>query len=38
MKATSSGCPQLRLRDSRITCQVLPLIGSATPPARQPRV
>ena len=26
---TSSGWPQLRLRDSRITCQVLPLIGSA---------
>ena len=24
-----SGCPQLRLRDSRITCQVSPLIGIA---------
>ena len=32
------GWPQLRLRDSRITCQVLPLIGSALPPARQPWV
>ena len=27
--ATRSGWPQLRLRDSRITCQVSPLIGSA---------
>ena len=26
----SFGCPQLRLRDERITCQVAPLIGSAT--------
>ena len=34
--ATRSGWPQLRLRDSRITCQVSPLIGSASAPARQP--
>ena len=34
--APASGWPQLRLRDSRITCQVLPLIGSALAPARQP--
>jgi hypothetical protein len=32
------GWPQLRLRDSRITCQVLPVTGSATAPARQPLV
>src|ERR1700742_4632330 len=36
-KAISSGWPQLRLRESRITCQSGPLIGSATAPARQPR-
>ena len=36
-KATRFGWPQLRLRDSRITCQVLPLTGSAVAPARQPR-
>ena len=35
-RLTSSGVPQLRLRDSRITCQFGPLIGSAAPPARQP--
>ena len=34
--ATRSGCAQLRLRDSRITCQVSPLIGSASAPAMQP--
>src|SRR5258705_10267785 len=32
-RATISGCAQLRLRDSRMTCQVLPLIGSAFAPA-----
>ncbi len=35
---TSAGWPQLRLRDSRMTCQLGPLTGSAMPPARQPRV
>src|SRR5262249_49133006 len=35
-KSRSCGVPQLRLRDSRITCQSGPLIGSATAPARQP--
>src|SRR5262249_45543661 len=34
--STSLGWPQLRLRESRITCQVLPLSGSAAAPARQP--
>src|SRR6516162_4835245 len=36
MKRTSCGLPQLRLRDSRMTCQVGPVIGSGTAPARQP--
>jgi len=36
MYRTRLGCPQLRLRESRMTCQVGPLIGSASPPARQP--
>src|SRR6187399_3217689 len=35
-KSSSWGVPQLRLRDSRITCQSGPLMGSDTPPARQP--
>src|SRR6185437_6413422 len=35
-KSSSLGWPQLRLRDSRITCQSGPLIGRATAPARQP--
>src|SRR6516165_1561132 len=35
-KSKSSGVPQLRLRGCRITCQSGPLIGSDTPPARQP--
>src|SRR4026208_2002794 len=35
-KSSSCGVPQLRLRDSRITCQSGPLMGSDTPPARQP--
>src|SRR5581483_5940188 len=35
-KRTSCGLPQLRLRDSRITCQAGPLIGSGVAPARQP--
>ena len=34
--ATISGCAQLRLRDSRITCQVGPLIGKGSAPAMQP--
>ena len=34
---TRSGWPQLRLRDSRMTCQLAPLTGRAMPPARQPR-
>jgi len=34
--STRLGCPQLRLRETRITCQVLPLTGNATAPARQP--
>src|SRR4029078_13508247 len=34
-KSSSRGWPQLRLRDSRITCQSGPLIGRATAPARQ---
>src|SRR5262249_7709940 len=36
-KPSSRGWPQLRLRESRITCQSRPLIGRATAPARQPR-
>src|SRR5262249_1556877 len=36
-KSSSRGWPQLRLRESRITCQSGPLIGRATAPARQPR-
>src|SRR5262245_6173018 len=36
MKRTSCGLPQLRLRDGRMTCQVGPVIGSDTAPARQP--
>jgi hypothetical protein len=35
-RAIMSGCAQLRLRDSRITCQVSPVIGSASAPAMQP--
>ena len=31
-----SGWAQLRLRDSRITCQVSPVIGIASAPAMQP--
>src|SRR5260370_42562748 len=34
----SSGCPQARLRDCRIPCQLEPSPGSATAPARQPLV
>src|SRR5262245_52536819 len=36
MKRISCGLPQLRLRDGRMTCQVGPVIGSDTAPARQP--
>src|SRR4249920_362093 len=36
MKRTSCGLPQLRLRDGRMTCQVGPVIGIDTAPARQP--
>ena len=36
-KAIRAGLPQLRLRDTRITCQAGPLIGRASAPARQPR-
>src|SRR5690348_4721592 len=36
MKRMSRGLPQLRLRDSRMTCQVGPVIGSDSAPARQP--
>src|SRR5262249_56620830 len=36
MKRMSCGLPQLRLRDGRMTCQVGPVIGSDTAPARQP--
>src|ERR1700704_1805559 len=36
MKRMSCGLPHLRLRDSRITCQVGPVIGSDSAPARQP--
>src|SRR5215831_10299645 len=36
MKRMSSGLPQLRLRDGRMTCQVGPVIASDTAPARQP--
>src|SRR3974390_3933074 len=36
MKRVSCGLPQLRLRDGRMTCQVGPVIGSDTAPARQP--
>src|SRR6516162_7675393 len=35
-KRISCGLPQLRLRDGRMTCQVGPVIGSDTAPARQP--
>src|SRR4029079_5953049 len=35
-KSSSCGVPQLRLQDSRITCQSGPLMGSDTPPVRQP--
>src|ERR1700724_4327750 len=35
-KRMSCGLPQLRLRDGRMTCQVGPVIGSDTAPARQP--
>src|ERR1051325_9257777 len=35
-KSSSCGVPQLRLRESRMTCQSGPLIGSDTPPAKQP--
>jgi hypothetical protein len=31
-----SGCPQRRLRDNRMACQVGPSVGMAMPPARQP--
>src|ERR1700761_5848901 len=34
--AIMSGYPQLRLRDSRMTCQVSPVIGISTAPATQP--
>src|SRR6516165_4520148 len=36
MKRMSCGLPQLRFRDGRMTCQVGPVIGSDTAPARQP--
>jgi hypothetical protein len=36
MKRRSCGLPQLRLRDGRMTCQVGPVVGSDTAPARQP--
>src|SRR3981189_2541692 len=36
MKRMSCGLPHLRLRDSRMTCQVGPVIGSDSAPARQP--
>src|SRR6516225_617518 len=36
MKRMSRGLPQLRFRDGRMTCQVGPVIGSETAPARQP--
>ena len=36
MKAMVSGWPQLWLRPRRIACQVGPVSGSWTPPARQP--
>ena len=36
MKLTSRGVPQFRSRESRITCQVGPVIGSVTAPARHP--
>src|SRR5262245_5511254 len=36
MKRMSCGLPQLRLRDGRMTCQVGPVMGSDTAPARQP--
>jgi hypothetical protein len=35
-KRMSCGLPQLRLRDGRMTCQVGPVIGRGTAPARQP--
>ena len=31
---TSSGWPQLRLRDTRITCQVGPVVGQFDPPLK----
>ena len=37
MKPIIAGLPQWWLRLSRIACQVGPLSGSWTPPARQPR-
>src|SRR5215472_66618 len=36
MKRMSCGLPQLRLRDGRMTCQVGPVIGSDSAPARHP--
>src|SRR5262249_30345449 len=36
MNRMSCGLPQLRLRDSRMTCQAGPVIGSDSAPARQP--
>src|ERR1700745_2225580 len=36
MKRMRCGLPQLRLRDGRMTCQVGPVIGSDSAPARQP--
>src|SRR6516165_12294121 len=35
-EANERGLPQLRFRDGRMTCQVGPVIGSETAPARQP--
>jgi hypothetical protein len=34
---TSSGWPQLRLRDTRITCQVGPVVGQFDPPLEDNR-
>src|SRR5262245_34673142 len=36
-RLTNLGCPPLQLRERRMTCQFGPLMGSATPPERQPR-
>ena len=36
-RPTRFGCPNARLRDRRMTCQVLPSTGMATAPATQPR-